>query len=295
MSLSSSTLSLKFMQRGLARAAASTPQQRRDDSKPSNSAGPSTPTPAAAGNSNDRPEEVSQALAREEQAKWFIPRQNRSTAASTSQIRDGGIQVKFEASYAPFLPGYEESQDEEDEEEDKDVFETQAGGGRMVFGGFGKAKGKEKAEGEEGEGDADDDERVEEDEEVKNKRAKLITTKKPATKEQAKTFLRPALSPPPSQPKPTPNHPISKSNSSHVPQISQKKIAKRPPPESPAKPSTSGVSKKAKVESGTNAPKKNSDTSKSTGVGKTLDERQKMLKAQKKAEKKKAKTQQGSN
>ncbi|KGB75905.1 hypothetical protein I307_01942 [Cryptococcus deuterogattii 99/473] len=285
MSLSSSTLSLKFMQRGLARAAASTPQQQRGDSKPSSSAGPSTPTPAAAGNSNDRPEEVSQALAREEQAKWFIPRQNRSTAASTSWIRDGGVQVKFEASYAPFLPGYEESQDEED----KDVFETQAGGGRMAFGGFGKAKGKEKAEGEEGEGDADYDERMEEDEEVKNKRAKPITKKKPATKEQPKTFLRPALSPPPSQPKPTSNHP----NSSNAPQISQKKSAKRPPPESPAKPSTSSVSKKAKVESGTNAPKKNGSTSKSTGVGKTLDERQKILKAQKKAEKKKAKTQQG--
>lgn len=170
------------MQRGLVRAAASTPQQQCGDSKPASSAGPSTPTPAAAGNSNDRPEEVSQALAREEQAKWFIPRQNCSTAASTSQIRDGDIQVKFEASYAPFLPGYEESQDEEDEEEDKDVFETQAGGGRMVFRGFGKAKGKEKAEGEEGEGDDGDDERVEEDEEVKNKRAKPITKKKPATK-----------------------------------------------------------------------------------------------------------------
>lgn len=180
MSLSSSTLSLKFMQRGLARAAASTPQQQRDDSKPSSSAGPSTPTPAATGNSNDRPEEISQALAREEQAKWFIPRQHRSVTASTSQTGDGGVQVKFEASYAPFLPGYEESQDEEDEEEDKDVFETQAGGGRMVFGGFGKAKGKEKAGEEEGEGD--DDERMEEDEEVKNKRAKPLTKKKPMTK-----------------------------------------------------------------------------------------------------------------
>lgn len=180
MSLSSSTLSLKFMQRGLARAATSTPQQQRGDSKPSSSAGPSTPTPAAAGNSNDRPEEVSQALAREEQAKWYIPRQRRSAAASTSQTRDGGVQVKFEASYAPFLPGCEESQDEEDEEEVKDGFETQAGGGRMVFGGFGKAKGKEKAEGEEGEGD--DDERMEEGEEVKNKRVKPITKKKPMTK-----------------------------------------------------------------------------------------------------------------
>lgn len=179
MSLSSSTLSLKFMQRGLARAAASTPQQQRGDSKPSSSAGPSTPTPAATGNSNDRPEEISQALAREEQAKWFIPRQHRSVTASTSQTGDGGVQVKFEASYAPFLPGYEESQDE-DEEEDKDVFETQAGGGRMVFGGFGKAKGKEKAGEEEGEGD--DDERMEEDEEVKNKRAKPLTKKKPMTK-----------------------------------------------------------------------------------------------------------------
>ncbi|WVQ75549.1 hypothetical protein IAR50_005176 [Cryptococcus sp. DSM 104548] len=305
MSLSSSTLSLKFMQRGTAPSRSATP------AKNSNKAGqqptPSTsnsPAPASliTPNSTDRPEEVSQTLAREEAAKWYIPRPNKPTTAGTGS-KKGGVSMEYEASYAPFLPGFEDtSSDGEDEE----AGERTAGGGRMVFGGFGKPKGKEKAEGDDGEDAAMDSEEEVQDTRAKSrvekgkKIAKVKKEQKVNAQQPSKTFLRPAMSPPPSNTRSTHSRPTT-SSSKQEPNTSSKKqkASKRPaPPESPQASFTgSGAgsrteAKKVKLDPEASKKKEKKGGVKS-GAGGSLDDREKMLKAQKKAEKRKAKEAKG--
>ncbi|ODN95822.1 hypothetical protein L198_04440 [Cryptococcus wingfieldii CBS 7118] len=309
MSLSSSTLSLKFMQRGKAPAGNATPSKNTNKAgqhpTPSASAGPSTsnsPAPASliTPNSTDRPEEVSQTLAREEAAKWYIPRPNKPATAGAAP-KKGDVRVEYEASYAPFLPGFD---DQDSDEEDEDAGERTAGGGRMVFGGFGKPKGKEKAE----DGDDEDAAMDSEEEEVQDKRAKPRVEKRKSfakdkreqkvpAQQPPKTFLRPAMSPPPSNPKSSSSRP--KSSTQSVSSLKQEpntalsskkhKASKRPaPPESPQTSFTgsgAGV-KKAKIEPEGGKQKVKKEKS---GGGGSLDDREKMMKAQKKAEKRRAK------
>ncbi|ODN74479.1 hypothetical protein L202_06863 [Cryptococcus amylolentus CBS 6039] len=315
MSLSSSTLSLKFMQRGKAPAGNATPSKNTNKAgqhpTPSASAGPSTsnsPAPASliTPNSTDRPEEVSQTLAREEAAKWYIPRPNKPATAGAAASKKGDVRVEYEASYAPFLPGFD---DQDSGEEDEDAGKSTAGGGRMVFGGFGKPKGKEKAE----DGDEEDAAMDSDEEEVQDKRAKPRVEKGksfakdkreqkvPPAQQPPKTFLRPAMSPPPSNPKPSSSRP--KSSTQNVSSLKQEpntaisskkqKAPKRPaPPESPQTSFTgSGAgAKKAKTEPEGGKQKVKKEKS---GGGGSLDDREKMMKAQKKVEKRKAKAAKG--
>ncbi|WVN87926.1 uncharacterized protein L203_103123 [Cryptococcus depauperatus CBS 7841] len=310
MSLSSSTLSLKFMQRGSASSGISTSTTTKT-TRPSTSAstaGPSTAPVAVAGytpNSIDKPKEVSKALVAEEQAKWFITR-----APKTVQQRNP--QFVFEASYTSFLPGFGDQTFNNHSEDDDKNEERQAGGGRMAFGEFGR-KGKEKTK--------DDGKESNEGNDIYNKRSHKSrlskntdeTGDKDALKGgKSQTFMRPAISPPPAQPEPTSNRPIHRSAlplakqetgvSSKAAQVS--KGQKRLPSESLAKSTgdDGGLSKRVKLGSDSNtfsneeisvtgnSGLKKVSGHRNGGEGKTLDERQRILKAQKKAEKRAQKT-----
>ncbi|WVO15453.1 hypothetical protein L204_103111 [Cryptococcus depauperatus] len=311
MSLSSSTLSLKFMQRGSASSGISTSTTTKT-TRPSTSAstaGPSTAPVVVAGytpNSIDKPKEVSKALVAEEQAKWFITR-----APKTVQQRNP--QFVFEASYTSFLSGFGDQTFNNHSEDDNKDEERQAGGGRMAFGGFGR-KGKEKAK--------DDGKESDEGNDIYNKRTHKSrlskntdeTGDKDALKDgKSQTFMRPAISPPPAQPEPTSNRPIhrsalplAKQGTGVSPKAARvsKKGQKRPPSESLAKSTDDdgGLSKRVKLGSDSNtfsneerlvtgnSGLKKVSGHRNGGEGKTLDERQRILKAQKKAEKRAQKT-----
>ncbi|OCF40971.1 hypothetical protein I317_05249 [Kwoniella heveanensis CBS 569] len=295
MSLSSSTLSLKFMQRGLARNAPSTPtsapstpgQQRA----PTSTAGStSTPTQARASSSFASSSKVAAGsvltpevsasmrgdpMLREEEGRWFMPRSTSSRDRHQQQIMKTeeeeeaeedrrsssnsgrATRMVFENSYVPFISSTAEFDpvhqamsrpwSDRSNENAKNASMT-GGGGRMVFGGFGKKDTEEdKVRGGDGNGDEDEDMSDDDDGaavDVKREKGKTklrhvktepsstslsnpsrqrptqadtsisAPSRSPPIKAETtshaapRTFLRPALSPPPS------SAPVSNSSSS---------------------------------------------------------------------------------
>ncbi|KAK8844047.1 hypothetical protein IAR55_006841 [Kwoniella newhampshirensis] len=197
MSLSSSTLSLKFMQRGLARSsgAASTPSTPTTPRPSTASTAQATPTPVpVAGSSTSLPAAV---IPREEEGRWFLPPRTASANANGAGDSSSSSQLVFESSYVPFLTPAQSTPRRNTKETGET---TSGGGGRMTFGGFGK-KPIEQKEGDE----LDEDEEVDDDEEkvrVKLEKGKGKSKTEPPTSSsrQDRTFQRPQLSPPPPPP-----------------------------------------------------------------------------------------------
>jgi len=170
--LSSSTLNLKFMQRGAAR----TPST------------PSTPVPKPSGSSTPRIESSGPAItapdtptveepvlvASEEPYRWSLGRTTKPAKTSSG--------VKFETSYLPFI--------DQTRDESPEAGPSKGGGGRMVFGY--KEPEQEDLEKEEGEEDEDEEGDVvinvkKEKEREKGKRE----YKKPRPMMNEKGFMRP--------------------------------------------------------------------------------------------------------
>ncbi|ORY28786.1 hypothetical protein BCR39DRAFT_533850 [Naematelia encephala] len=178
MSLSSSTLNLKFMQRALARQAPSTPKSTSTSTPISTSTPlilpsstkqsgslpppPATPTPAPnttigtatpVGQSSTPQTSgpnTSAALAEEEAARWFLPLPTSSFPSASSSRLVEKDRVRIENSYLPFLETGEGS--------------WGGGGGRMRFGYGGDSKDDEEGEGGEEGDDGDGEERHEQGE-----------------------------------------------------------------------------------------------------------------------------------
>jgi hypothetical protein len=170
--LSSSTLNLKFMQRGAAR----TPST------------PSTPIPKPSGSSTPRIESSGPAalapetpsleepilVASEEPYRWSLARSTKPAQQSSG--------VKFETSYLPFI--------DQIRDESPEAGPSKGGGGRMVFGY--KEPEQEDLEKEEGDGEGEEEEDVvinvkKEKEREKGKRE----YKKPRPMMNEKGFMRP--------------------------------------------------------------------------------------------------------
>ncbi|WVW79389.1 hypothetical protein I302_101358 [Kwoniella bestiolae CBS 10118] len=201
MSLSSSTLSLKFMQRGQARSQPSTPTPTSTSTSQTNNVPTSTPS------SSSKPSEAylsatASAAARgdkmiiQNEEEWFIPSSSSRSRSGRSAVQRGG--PVFESSYVPFLVGHPSDAGPSGSNPQEG---PSGGGGRMTFGGFGLDQSDKKAEvkREDGDGDEDMSDAVEVEEEVrtvKKERTKPIKTE-PSHTPQPRTLLKPAVSPPP--------------------------------------------------------------------------------------------------
>jgi len=146
--LSSSTLNLKFMQRGAARP--STPSTPVSNSKPPNS---STPVEHSIPIAPETPTiEEPTLIASEEPYRWSLAR-----SVHTKPNVQSSTGVRFETSYLPFI-----DQSHRDGSEEAGPSTNKGGGGRMVFG----YKEPEQEDLEKEGGDDDEDMNMEDKEDV---------------------------------------------------------------------------------------------------------------------------------
>ncbi|WWC73071.1 uncharacterized protein I206_107036 [Kwoniella pini CBS 10737] len=211
MSLSSSTLSLKFMQRGLARSQPSTPNtntptgssssqvklEQENQSTPSKSTISYLSAEVSAASRGDK-------LIIKNEEEWFMPSSSSSSSSSSSRPKIKN-QTIFESSYVPFLSS---SSNEYSSHAGPSTFVNSisgnesgtGGGGRMTFGGFGKKEEVSKSQNDnEGidENEEEDDHEVEHSVKVKKERNVERQVKNQSNKITENSFQRPAISPPP--------------------------------------------------------------------------------------------------
>ncbi|WWC91183.1 uncharacterized protein L201_006124 [Kwoniella dendrophila CBS 6074] len=246
MSLSSSTLSLKFMQRGIARSQPSTPtftstpsgsdakpsipnqdQQSTPSSKPNQSYLSATASAAARGDK----------LIIQNEEEWFLPSSSRNNIRRT--IKQEATGPIFESSYVPFLTSNSISPEAGPSTITPSITSitnsTAGGGGRMTFGGFGK-KDQDTSKRSSNDNDDDDDyDEMEEDDDVAEavRIAKQMRddgrSVKAEPSSQPRTFLKPALSPPPSSTTKSTSNAPSSNNRSRTLQNSQNNSSSNTP------------------------------------------------------------------
>ncbi|WWC64000.1 uncharacterized protein I303_106606 [Kwoniella dejecticola CBS 10117] len=231
MSLSSSTLSLKFMQRGNA-AGRSQPSTPTVNSTPSASTSNSTQvkseypheTPVKSTSGSYLSAEASAAsrgdkLVIKNEEEWFMPSSYSSSSSDSRNISQRQFQSQdnwtiFESSYVPFLSSSSDRTIEDQAGPSTSIHSElsgsgNGGGGRMIFGGFGK---KEKSPQIPSKLNGDDEDMDEDQDEVeldvkavkreRNEKSVKVKTPTPTPRQKPqsapRTFQRPAISPPPS-------------------------------------------------------------------------------------------------